>query len=256
MAHTHELNGRALDWAVAYARALGMVNGNNMLASKMASAITHDGGHYSSDYIWGGPIIDEAGIATRRHPTSNKWYAMSQSDAGGDERMNWSECSYNGGERYGTQSYQVNKRRKRFEGETRLVAALRCYVAAIVGPSIDVPQSMLDTQTANSSSDLNPGTNSTVEIQHIPVLSTGHMPSSHAPCTLDAPLFDVAEYEHGFFICSNYFSSTYDDSSHAPDDIEDWIKPIAEYMRKHDLGPWLRLDSDGAVVDTLPNYEW
>lgn len=83
----------------------------------------------SSNWAQGGPIIEQTGIATRKHRGSNTWYAMAMDDAGDCEMVRWNEYTFKDGERYGKLSYEVRSRLQRFEGDTQLLAAMRCFVA-------------------------------------------------------------------------------------------------------------------------------
>jgi hypothetical protein len=82
----------------------------------------------------GGPILEREGIALRRHNGSGKWHATLSRHLGDGQRASWD--AGRPAERYGTHSYQVHRRRIRFEGETPLIAAMRCYVASKVGGEI------------------------------------------------------------------------------------------------------------------------
>jgi len=97
----------------------------------------------STNWAQGGPISEQEGIAARKHAKSGIWYAMAMKDIGDDQRANWNESTYIGGQRYGTLSYQVHPRRQRFEGPTELVAKLRCFVASRLGEEVDVPDVLL-----------------------------------------------------------------------------------------------------------------
>ncbi len=139
----NQLSGSALNWAVA------MCQGYRDLDIWHTGAITSraDNGltttHCYDSSLMGLRIVEQAGIATRRHSQSGTWYAMSQADIGDGTSPSWAEFTARGGERYGVYSYQVHKRRQRFDGETMLEAAMRCYVASKMGSSIEVPAETL-----------------------------------------------------------------------------------------------------------------
>jgi hypothetical protein len=111
---TSELIGPALDWAVAkcekrdYIYSVttgGDYNGNT----------TH--GHrrsYSTDWSYGGPIIEREKIATQ--PLRGNWFAGVGS---GPNRSSWSA-----------------------HGPTPLIAAMRCYVASKLGDEVEVPNEL------------------------------------------------------------------------------------------------------------------
>lgn len=141
--NTKDLSDVALDWAVSQCE------------GEVVRIYPHDSGAelfdlssdpYSPTSYWsqGGPIIEREGIAVRKHKGSGLWFAMGLDDLGDTERPEWCEFTSNGGERYGKMSYQVPLRRQRFEGDTPLVAALRCHVAAKLGAEIEVPESLLN----------------------------------------------------------------------------------------------------------------
>ena len=116
-----DLSGHLLDTAVSLA-----LGGSGLPAP------------YSTSWELSGPIIAEAGIASRRH-SSGTWYAMASADLGDGERAFWTKMTARGGEQYGPYSYQVRKRQQRFSGDTMLVAALRCLVASKLGAVVSLP---------------------------------------------------------------------------------------------------------------------
>jgi hypothetical protein len=120
---THELEGDALNWAVEECE------GDHAYRPR----------GYSTDWAFGGPIIDREGIAVRKHSASGTWYAMALADLGDVERPQWCEFTPRGADRYGKLSYEVRMRRQRFHGATALEAALRCHVATKLGESVQVP---------------------------------------------------------------------------------------------------------------------
>ncbi len=137
---THTLSGRALDWAVAYCVCLKASDGKPVLARDLANtAIANDGAHFSGMDSFAGPLIDKAGISTRKDPKSGLWYAMGMDDSGSGETVRWSEFTFRNGIRYGTMAHEIARRRQRFVGNTRLEAAMRCFVASELGGIVDVP---------------------------------------------------------------------------------------------------------------------
>lgn len=101
---TNELTGAALDWAVEKIEATGL-------------------GYFSPSTNWahGGPIIEREGIGIQYIPagTSQGWWAIKDStfhDRSGPDEV---------------------------RGETPLVAAMRCYVASVLGDEVDVPDALL-----------------------------------------------------------------------------------------------------------------
>ncbi|CAH1655070.1 conserved hypothetical protein [Hyphomicrobiales bacterium] len=146
---TNNLTGVALDWAVALCEGYDFqlddeVSGPWLIPQP---GYLHDEKPLksyspSSDPAQGWPIIERQGIALRQN-SNGKWYAMARADAGDGQGMQWPEFTAQGGERYGVLSYQVRKRRQRFDGETSLIAGLRCHVASEIGGRITVPNELL-----------------------------------------------------------------------------------------------------------------
>lgn len=104
------LTGPALDWAVT------QCEGTDHLFD------SHDVGrlHYSTDWSQGGPIIDREDIAighgnSKEHP---------------DYRFSASKI--------GVQPWAITA-----EGPTKLIAAMRCYVASKLGDEVEVPEELL-----------------------------------------------------------------------------------------------------------------
>lgn len=94
---TIELTGEALNWAVSVAH--------------------KDGGlapvAYSTDWVHGGPIIEQERMTLSSSYCGTEWYAVH------DEK-----------------ELEVH-------GPTPLVAAMRCYVDAKLGEDVDVPEELL-----------------------------------------------------------------------------------------------------------------
>ncbi|WP_432263484.1 phage protein NinX family protein [Cupriavidus sp. TMH.W2] len=135
---TRDLAGAPLDWAVAKCAGMDVaINGKRVwIAFKRP---------FDPSACWsdGGPIIGREGIATRKHQASGTWYAMSLDDIGDTRTTSWEELTVRGGGRYGAYSYQVRRRRQRFDGPTLLVAAMRCFVASKAGPEVEVPDELV-----------------------------------------------------------------------------------------------------------------
>ena len=101
---TAELDGIALDWAVA------RIEGDALPKSG------GKGSDYSTDWVQGGPIIERENISVgyQGHlgvPLDSLWYATNRVDA----------CGF---------------------GQTPLSAAMRCYVAGKLGESVEVPEEL------------------------------------------------------------------------------------------------------------------
>jgi hypothetical protein len=102
---TNELTGAALDWAVAICE-------HNVGWGPEGE----DRDYYSTDWAQGGPIIEREGIDICTS-TRGGWIATLLIDWENDEVA-------------------------RGEGETCLIAAMRCYVASKLGAEIDVPEEL------------------------------------------------------------------------------------------------------------------
>ena len=102
-----ELNGAALDWAVAKCEGLDIrrLSGGEFLLA--------DGDFWfpSIDWAQGGPIIEREGIALGQ--TGDGWEATCDG------------CIY-------------------ISGPTPLIAAMRCYVASKLGEEVEVPEEVCD----------------------------------------------------------------------------------------------------------------
>jgi hypothetical protein len=112
---TSELTGAALDWAVAKCEGYEIVS---MKGSKATFLDRRDDGalndmeiSYSTNWAQGGPIIEREMISLWPFDDVT-WKAETARDA------------------------------IVFEGETPLIAAMRCYVAAKLGDDIDVPEGL------------------------------------------------------------------------------------------------------------------
>ena len=104
--NTSELTNLALNWAVA--KCEGVVNGD-----ALDTGFILEGGYTpSTDWAQGGPIIEREGIAVQP-----EWVATLAYENDDDAKTQYSEA----------------------EGPTPLIAAMRCYVAARLGDTVDVP---------------------------------------------------------------------------------------------------------------------
>lgn len=136
---TRELVGLALDWAVATCEGMEptVTEGRRIWIGAKRP--------FDPSISWAdaGPIIAREAIGIRKHARSHIWFAMLSADMGDGQTVDWAELTVRGGERYGAYSYQVNKRQQRFDGHTALVAAMRCYVATKLGPTVEVPAELI-----------------------------------------------------------------------------------------------------------------
>lgn len=96
---TADLQGAALDWAVGVAH--------------------EDGGllpvAYSTDWQFGGPIIEREDIALRPQARSEGWFA-----------------------------HKVWGEQGEYTGPTPLIAAMRCYVASKLGDEVTIPNELME----------------------------------------------------------------------------------------------------------------
>jgi hypothetical protein len=99
---TIELTGAALDWAVAQCE--GFDNGDWLP-------------DYSTDWAAGGPIIEQEGISIENA-----------------EGLYWTAGLTHRDEEYG------GVKRAEEQGDTPLIAAMRCYVASKMGNEINLPE--------------------------------------------------------------------------------------------------------------------
>lgn len=103
---TSELNGIALDWAVAKCKW-------EVPSDAFAIYNTWRPTNYSTDWARGGPILEKAKIEV--FIRDEKWLAYSSLSIPED-----------------------------FNGNTPLIAAMRCFVAAHMGSSVSVPVKLLE----------------------------------------------------------------------------------------------------------------
>jgi len=107
---TDELQGAALDWAVAKCERIEFTYEDHPHHEMFDM-------HYSTNWAQGGPIIEREGIGLQRWNEEHEWAA----DIGGDFRS-----------RSAIEQY----------GDTPLIAAMRCYVAGKLGSEIDIPEEL------------------------------------------------------------------------------------------------------------------
>ena len=100
---TSELQGAALDWAVA-------------MAENWAGA-DFEVKPYCTDWAHGGPIIERERLEII--PKCDRWDALTSWDA------------------------MMNNQHIPNEGPTPLIAAMRCYVASKLGEEVDVPDELI-----------------------------------------------------------------------------------------------------------------
>jgi hypothetical protein len=121
---TSELTGAALDWTVAKAEGVSLLDPNNNQWELHWTLLGDDSGDYytpSTDWSQGGPIIErewlEVGPAPGARPIGVSWLA---------------ECAC-----------RPESLRCRQHGPAPLIAAMRCYVASKLGDEVDIPEELL-----------------------------------------------------------------------------------------------------------------
>lgn len=106
---TGELTGAALDWAVAKCEGDLLPSGGVMLQTWPK---------YSTNWAQGGPIIERERIDVCVG-TDASWCALMNNDADAENDLVF------------------------MQGQTPLIAAMRCYVASKVGDEIDIPPELI-----------------------------------------------------------------------------------------------------------------
>ena len=111
---TSELQGAALDWAVAKCESWVIGTTDDDLVSYVLEN-SADEMHFwpSTDWAQGGPIIEREGITLRNFIQGDAW----------DAELDYEETFLQ-------------------SGPTPLIAAMRCYVASKLGDEIEVPEEL------------------------------------------------------------------------------------------------------------------
>jgi hypothetical protein len=107
---TSELKGAALDWAVAKCEGWGVMK----LEKNFLFGTSGDAENFSTDWSLAGPIIEREKIALNPHEIDDDcWFAK-----------------------------DPNPKTYCEEGQTPLIAAMRCYVASKMGDEIEIPNEL------------------------------------------------------------------------------------------------------------------
>ena len=117
---TSELTGAALDWAVAKCEGIDYMKDDVRFRGAYARK-------YSTDWSQGGPIIDRESIAMTATP-DGLWSAYAPK---GTRSL-----------QHGGQAVEVFNWTYKQQGETPLIAAMRCYVASKLGVEIELPEEL------------------------------------------------------------------------------------------------------------------
>jgi len=118
---TSELNGAALDWAVAKCEK------PEWWGNQAETLVTKCGFSSSTNWAQGGPIIERESISVWLHPDDNCWHAAS---------LEWMTAD--------TESNEFISMRESGTGDSPLIAAMRCYVASKLGDSVEIPATLLE----------------------------------------------------------------------------------------------------------------
>lgn len=117
---TSELQGAALDLAVAKCEGVALVDGCIFTKDPDDEQVLFNP---STDWSQGGPIIEREGITVQTDPTDaipEAWSAY------------FRDCLFN---EDGTDYFR--------NGPTPLIAAMRCYVASKLGDEVEVPEELI-----------------------------------------------------------------------------------------------------------------
>lgn len=145
---TSELQGAALDWAVTAAtevqfseyRAVKICRFEATTPAWIERENSPGSAPYfhryspSTDWAQGGPIIEREGIQLRSirregHALNGHWLAM-KADGNTGSMVQWVK--------------RTDWRNHFFEGQTPLIAAMRCYVNSKLGEYVEVPDELLN----------------------------------------------------------------------------------------------------------------
>lgn len=117
---TAELQGAALDWAVAKCEGKDNdceIHAGNVLYGRVTSGFIHY--QPSTDWAQGGPIIERERICIDRM-LNGEWIAVSRRQT--DERP---------------------EHDRMLAGSTPLIAVMRCYVASKLGDEVEIPEELI-----------------------------------------------------------------------------------------------------------------
>lgn len=127
---TADLQGAALDWAVAKAEgakitAEGVSPDDFWLEFDEAPSTFLHSYQPSADWSQGGPLFEREHIELRHNSSEYEhvWYASK-----------WLPVP---------PPYNTKQQRPTMQGDTALIAAMRCYVASKLGDEIDIPKELL-----------------------------------------------------------------------------------------------------------------
>ena len=112
---TNEASGVVLDWMVVYIQTYKATDGKPVLTEDlMRRAVKNGMASPSTDWSQGGPIIEREKIGSL-HEARGVWSASTK----------WEDPA------------------KVFYGKTKLIAAMRCYVASKLGDEVEIPNELI-----------------------------------------------------------------------------------------------------------------
>jgi hypothetical protein len=117
---TSNLEGAALDWAVAQCKGISLLNHRDNKWELCWVLLGDDSGDYyspSTDWSQAGPIIEKAELELFRDKESCVW--ISAIDSPENDKTLFCE-----------------------EGATPLIAAMRCFVASQLGDEVEIPEGL------------------------------------------------------------------------------------------------------------------
>lgn len=137
---TSDLSGTALDWAVAKCRGFEGLDDDLWLVRKGIADMPLSAYNPSTDGSQAGPIIDREYISTvfcsgDLGESSNYWVATKS-------QQSWQYAYIPHNDQNDERSISIYKNEVYF-GPTRLIAAMRCYVASKLAAAVDVPEELL-----------------------------------------------------------------------------------------------------------------
>ena len=124
---TADLEGAALDWAVAKCEGHSPIVGRNPYG--IGVILSHYDGPSSTEWQYGGPIIEREAIMVYQNEP-NCWWANSSRHAFQQTEVDgWGMAS-------------IFSPAQSYNGPTPLIAAMRCYVASKLGDEVEMPEEL------------------------------------------------------------------------------------------------------------------
>lgn len=114
-----ELSNKALNWVVSMIEVERLRATGEPVKQWAIDGYLEKPTDYVGDLIWGGEVIDREQISTLWRADENEWWACNR------------EMDPSCGESLG------------YFGKTRQQAAMRCYVASVLGDEVDIPDGLM-----------------------------------------------------------------------------------------------------------------